>query len=291
MNKAAPPRATDEADLENLGEVARHIRVNVIRAVTNAKAGHIGGSLSAAEIFSVLYFREMSVRPEDPSWPERDRFVLSKGHCSVGLYSTLAMRGYFPLAELDTFDAMGSRLQGHPDETRLPGLDASSGSLGVGVSAAVGLALGAKLKGWHSRIYALLGDGECQEGEVWEAAFVGRRYALDNLVVIVDANRLGQYGPAAATPGTRMAPWVEGELEARWRACRWNVIEVDGHDVGSIVGAFRAARRATGIPTAVIAHTVKGKGVSFMEDQWSWHTRVPTDEEFRQAMIELGEKP
>lgn len=292
MSKAAPPSAIDEADsdLESLGEIARRIRVNVIRAVHNAKAGHIGGSFSSAEIFSVLYFHEMSVRPEDPFWPERDRFVLSKGHCSIGLYSTLALRGYFPLAELETFDSLGSRLQGHPDETRLPGLDASSGSLGVGVSAAIGLAIGAKLKGWPSRVYALLGDGECQEGEVWEAAFLARRYELDNLVVIVDANRLGQYGPAAPTPGNRLAPWVEGELEARWRACRWNVIEVDGHDIGQIAGAFGAARKATAVPTAIIAHTTKGKGVSFMEDRWGWHTKVPTDDEFRRAMIELGEK-
>jgi transketolase len=247
--------------------------------------------LSAAEILSVLYFRVMNIRPDDPSWLERDRFVLSKGHCSIALYTTLALRGYFSLDELETFDAFGTRLQGHPDVTKLPGLDASSGSLGVGVSAAVGLALGAKLKGLSSRVYALVGDGECQEGEVWEAALVARRYALDNLVVVVDANQLGQYGPAAPTQGDRMAPWEEGELEERWRACRWNLIEVDGHDVGQLLGAFRAAREAAGIPTALIAHTIKGKGVSFMEGRWAWHSRVPTDDELRLALNELGDRP
>ena len=278
-----------EARLVELREVARRIRVEVIRAVVHAKGGHVGGPLSAAEILSVLYFDELHLRPDDPAWPERDRFVLSKGHSSIALYATLALRGFFPLAELATFDAIDSRLQGHPDMTLLPGLDMSTGSLGVGISAAVGLALGAKRRGWPSRVYVLLGDSECQEGEVWEAATSAQRFELDNLVAIVDANGLGQYGAAGPAPDERLGPWRPGELEARWTACDWSVHTADGHDVASLVAAFDAVRGVTHLPSVVIAHTVKGKGVSFMEGRWLWHSRVPTAEEFAQAMTELGE--
>ncbi len=277
------------AERTHLSECARRIRVEVLRAIVRAQGGHLGGPLSAAEILAVLYFHEMRIRPEEPSWPERDRFVLSKGHSAIGLYATLALRGYFPVGELATFDAIDSRLQGHPDMTKLPGVDMSSGSLGVGLSAAVGMALGAKLRSSESRFYALLGDGECQEGEIWEAALTARRYALDNLLAIVDANRLGQYGPPAPDPAERLPPWEPGELEARWRACRWHVIEADGHDVLELAKAFEAARSVRRTPTVVIAHTVKGKGVSFMEGKWYWHTRIPSSDEMAQALAELGE--
>jgi transketolase len=285
-----PPLASPEGfPLAHIREMARRIRVESVRAVERAGGGHLGGPLSAAEILSVLYFNEMRVRPDEPTWPERDRFVLSKGHSSIALYAALALRGYFPLKELSTFDAIDSRLQGHPDMTKLPGVDMSTGSLGQGISAAVGLALGARRRQWDSRVYVLLGDGECQEGEVWEAAYVAQRYNLDNLVAIVDANGLGQFGAAAPSAGERMAPWRDGELAARWRACDWNVIEADGHDPVSLGAAFDQARRTREAPSLVMARTTKGKGVSFMENRWYWHSRVPTLEEFRDALAELGE--
>jgi transketolase len=269
--------------------MARRIRVESVRAVSNANGGHLGGPLSAAEILSVLYFHEMQIDPAYPSWPERDRFVLSKGHSSIALYAVLALRGYFPLAELATFDALNSRLQGHPDMTRLPGLDMSTGALGAGASAAVGLAMGAKRRGWSSRTYALLGDGECQEGQVWEAAYVAERYGLDNLLVIVDLNGLGQFGPAGSVPDQRLAPWRPGELAGRWAACGWHVIEAEGHEPASLVAAFHEGREIGRGPTCVLAHTIKGKGVSFMENRWYWHSRVPTEQDLREALRELGE--
>jgi transketolase len=229
----------------------------------------------------------MTVRPEEPSWPERDRLVLSKGHSSIALYATLALRGYFAIEELSTYDGINSRLQGHPDMTRLPGIDMSTGSLGVGISAAVGLALGVRLKGFSSRIYVVLGDGECQEGEVWEAAYVAERYGLDNLLAIVDANDLGQYGPAGSSPGERLSPWRPNELRGRWHACGWHVLSADGHDPQSLIDAFQQARAASDVPTVVIASTVKGKGVSFMENRWYWHSRVPSPEELEQSLTEL----
>ncbi len=257
--------------------------------MVQANGGHLGGPLSAAEILSVLYFHEMQIRPKEAQWPERDRFVLSKGHSSIALYAVLALRGYFPLDELKTFDAINSRLQGHPDMTKLPGVDMSTGSLGVGISAAVGMALGAKRLARESRVYVLVGDGECQEGQVWEAAYVAERYGLDNLLAIVDANGLGQYGPAAPTPGERLAPWHTGELARRWLSCGWHVVEADGHDPESLLSSFHKARNVVGRPSIVIANTTKGKGVSFMEGQWRWHSRVPTPEELKQALEELAE--
>jgi transketolase len=278
------------ADPQLLREMARRIRVQLIRAVAHAQGGHVGGPLSAAEILATLYFHEMRIRPDQPDWPERDRFVLSKGHCSIALYATLALAGYFPVEELASFDAIDSRLPGHPDMTGLPGIDMSTGSLGVGLSAAVGLALGARLHGHDGRVFALLGDGECHEGAIWEAAFIARRFELDNLVAIVDANGLAQFGPAADVPGERRGPWEPGELEDRWRACRWHVIAVDGHDVLALVAAFDEARATRGRPTVVIARTVKGKGVSFMENRWYWHSKVVTPDELALAMAELGER-
>jgi len=281
--------AADAAEIARLEEAARRIRVEIVRTVNQAKAGHIGGPLSAADLLAALYFRIMRIRPDEPGWPDRDRFILSKGHSSVGLYAAMALRGYFPVEELLTFDALGSRLQGHPDMTLLPGLDMSTGSLGMGISAGVGMALGARLQGRDCRIYVMLGDGECQEGEVWEAAFVGARYRLDHLVAIVDHNRLQQYGWPGDSPEHRLPPEDPGELVAKWSAFGWRVIEVDGHDMAAVVDVLEAAASSDGRPVAIIANTVKGHGVSFMEDRYYWHMRVLTPDEFGAAMAELGE--
>ncbi len=257
-----------EADLDHLREMARRIRVEVVRSVYHARAGHLGGPLSAADLLAVLYFHELRIRPDDPAWPDRDRFVLSKGHSSIALYAAMALRGYFPVDELLTFDAARSRLQGHPDMTRLPGLDMSTGSLGMGISAAMGMALGARLTGHDVRAFVMLGDGECQEGEVWEAAMAAPRYGLDNLVAIVDHNRLQQYGWPGNGPDGRIPPQAPGELAAKWHAFGWRVLEVDGHDIAAIVAVLAEARLGDGRPVAIVAHTVKGKGVSFMEGRW-----------------------
>jgi transketolase len=279
----------DAAEIARLEEIARRIRVEVIKAVYHARAGHLGGPLSAADMLAALYFHVMRIRPEEPGWPDRDRFILSKGHSSIGLYAAMAIRGYLPVEELATFDAARSRLQGHPDMTRLPGLDMSTGSLGMGISAGMGIALGARLTGRDVRSFVLLGDGECQEGEVWEAAMAAPRYRLDNLIAIVDANRLQQYGWPGDGPDGRLAPQREGELAAKWTAFGWRVLEVDGHDVGELVQVLGDATRGDGRPVVVIAHTVKGKGVSFMEGHYFWHTRAIKPEEFAGAMAELGE--
>jgi transketolase len=264
--------------------------VEVIRSVYVARAGHLGGPLSAADMLAALYFHVLRIRPDEPAWVDRDRFVLSKGHSSIGLYAAMALRGYFPVEELATFDAAHSRLQGHPDMTRLPGLDMSTGSLGMGISAAMGMALGARFTGRDVRAWVMLGDGECQEGEVWEAAMAASRHGLDNLVAIVDHNRLQQYGWPGDGPDGRIPPQVPGELVRKWEAFGWRVLEMDGHDMADIVGTLdRAVREADGRPTAVIAHTVKGKGVSFMEGRYFWHTRAIKPEELEQALAELGE--
>jgi transketolase len=279
----------DAAGLAELEEHARRIRVEVIKAVNHARAGHLGGPLSAADILAALYFRVLRIRPDEPRWPDRDRFVLSKGHSSIGLYAAMALRGYFPVEELSTFDAAHSRLQGHPDMTRLPGLDMSSGSLGMGISAAMGMALGARLTGHDIRAWVMLGDGECQEGEVWEAAMAAARYGLDNLIAIVDHNKLQQYGWPGDGPDGRLPPEVPGELVGKWTAFGWRVIEVDGHDMAAVVATLDEATRGDGRPVAIIAHTVKGKGVSYMEGHYYWHTRAIRPEEFAIAMADLGE--
>jgi len=210
VSAATAPAAADAAEIARLEEVARQIRLAIVRTVNHARAGHLGGPLSAADLLAALYFHVMRIRPDEPAWPDRDRFILSKGHSSVGLYAALALRGYFPVEELATFDAANSRLQGHPDMTRLPGLDMSSGSLGMGISAGVGMALGARLTGRDVRTYVMLGDGECQEGEVWEAAMTAARYGLDSLVAIVDHNKLQQYGWPGDGPDGRTPPQVPG---------------------------------------------------------------------------------
>ena len=281
--------AVDAAEIARLEEMARRIRVEVVKAVNIARAGHLGGPLSAADLLAALYFHVLRIRPDEPGWPERDRFILSKGHSSIGLYAAMALRGYFPVEELATFDADRSRLQGHPDMTRLPGLDMSSGSLGMGISAAMGMALGARLTGRDIRAYVMLGDGECQEGEVWEAAMSAARYGLDNLIAIVDHNRLQQYGWPGDGPDGRLPPQVPGELVAKWTAFRWRVLEVDGHDMVAILDGLAEAARGDGRPVVLIAHTVKGKGVSFMEGHYFWHTRAIKPEELAIAMADLGE--
>jgi len=283
--------SADADEIARLDEVARRIRVEVVKAVNVARAGHLGGPLSAADMLSALYFHVLRIRPAEPDWPDRDRFVLSKGHSSIGLYAAMALRGYFPVEELATFDGANSRLQGHPDMTRLPGLDMSTGSLGMGISAAMGMALGARLTGRDIRAYVMLGDGECQEGEVWEAAMSAARYGLDNLIAIVDHNRLQQYGWPGNGPDGRIPPQVPGELVAKWAAFGWRVIEADGHDMADILRALDGAAQGDGRPTVVIAYTIKGKGVSFMEGHYFWHTRAIKPEEFATAMAELGEPP
>ena len=285
----SPVAGVEAGEVARLQEIARQIRLEVIKAVYIARAGHLGGPLSAADMLAALYFNVMRIRPDEPSWPDRDRFILSKGHSSIGLYATMALRGYFPVAELATFDAAHSRLQGHPDMTRLPGLDMSSGSLGMGISAGMGMALGARLTGRASRTYVMLGDGECQEGEVWEAAMAAPRYGLDNLVAIIDHNKLQQYGWPGDGPDGRTPPEAPGELVAKWSAFGWRVLEADGHDVADILRVLALAADGDGRPVAIVAHTVKGKGVSYMEGHYYWHTRAIKPDEYAIAMADLGE--
>lgn len=260
---------------------ANEVRKGIVTAVHSAKAGHPGGSLSAADIFTYLYFEEMNIDPKNPKKPDRDRFVLSKGHTAPGLYSTLAQRGYFPVEDLKTLRHLGSYLQGHPDMKHIPGVDMSSGSLGQGISAAVGMALSAKLTNDDYRVYTLLGDGEIQEGQVWEAAMFAGFRRLDNLVVIVDNNGLQIDGPVDQV----CSPYPIGE---KFKASNFHVIDLkDGNDMDQIADAFKEARNTKGMPTAIIAHTVKGKGVSFMENQVGWHGKAPNDEEYAVAMEDL----
>jgi transketolase len=273
----------------DLAEYARQIRVQILKTVHVAGAGHIGGPLSAADMLSVLYFGVMNIDPKNPNDPDRDRFVLSKGHSSVALYATLALRGYFPVDELETFDSVDSRLQGHPDQTVTPGVDMSSGSLGLGFAGALGIALGARAAKRDFTTYVMLGDGECNEGVVWEGAHVAARYGLDNIIALVDHNKLQQFGWTGETLNERISPYLGNQLANRWRAFDWRVIEVDGHDIPGILKAIEEAKAVEGAPVAIVAHTVKGKGVSFMENQPGWHSKVPTVDEMAVAMRELGE--
>lgn len=260
---------------------ANEVRKGIVTAVHSAKAGHPGGSLSAADIFTYLYFEEMNIDPKNPKMPDRDRFVLSKGHTAPGLYSALAHRGYFPVGDLKTLRHLGSYLQGHPDMKHIPGVDMSSGSLGQGISAAVGMALSAKLSNDDYRVYTLLGDGEIQEGQVWEAAMFAGFRRLDNLVVIVDNNGLQIDGPVDQV----CSPYP---IDEKFKAFNFHVIDLkDGNDMDQIADAFKEARNTKGMPTAIIAHTVKGKGVSFMENQVGWHGKAPNDEEYAVAMEDL----
>jgi transketolase len=272
----------------DIADFARQARIHILTAVAHAKGGHVGGPFSAAEMLAALYFRVMNIRPEEPDWPDRDRFVLSKGHSSIALYTILAMRGYFPVEELLTFDSIDSRLQGHPDMTVTPGIDMSSGSLGLGFAGALGIALGARAMQQDFMTYVMLGDGECNEGIVWEGAHVANRYALDNLIAIVDHNKLQQFGWRGETTAERITPYTGSQLADRWKAFGWQVFEVDGHDVQAFLDSIEQAQSIAGSPVAVIAHTVKGKGVSYMENNYQWHSKVPTEEEFAIAMAELS---
>ena len=276
-------------DVAELEELARQARAHIIRSIAGAHGGHLGGPLSATDMLTALYHRTLRIRPEEPDWPDRDRFVLSKGHSSIALYTALAMRGYFPVDELATFDSIDSRLQGHPDMTVTPGVDMSSGSLGLGFSGAMGIALGAKALGKDFDTYVMLGDGECNEGSVWEGAHAAERYALDNLVAIVDHNKLQQFGWHGETVAERLPPYTGTQLVDRWSAFGWHVAEMDGHNMAEILTTLEAARDYDAGPVAVIAHTVKGKGISFMENDYTWHARVPNAEELALAMAELGE--
>lgn len=286
---AARPVDDADRDVARLELCALQARQEIVRAVSRAKAGHLGGPLSAVDLLVALYGGILRVRPEDPDWDERDRFVLSKGHASIGLYSVLALSGYFPVEELATFDAIGTRLQGHPDMTRLPGIDMSTGSLGVGISAAVGMAIGAKRRSLDSRVFVMLGDGECQEGQVWEAATSAVRFRLDNLFAIVDVNGLQQFGWVDPDTGGRTRPWPTDALAAIWAAFGWRTTIVDGHDMRSILdGVSGAIMAATdGRPAVILAETVKGRGVSFMEGRFDWHARVPSADETERALEEL----
>ena len=263
-----------------LQKMAVEVRKGIIEGVHSAKAGHPGGSLSAADIFTYLYFEEMNVDPKDPKNEERDRFVLSKGHTAPGLYSVLAHKGYFPVEDLLTLRHTGSYLQGHPDMKHIPGVDMSSGSLGQGLSCAVGMALAGKLKNKDYRVYALAGDGEIQEGQIWEAAMFAGARELDNLVVIVDNNNLQFDGEV----GEVCSPYP---IDKKFEAFNFHTINIDGNDFDEIRKALDEAKDTKGMPTAIIAHTVKGKGVSFMENQVGWHGKAPNDEEFAIAMEEL----
>ena len=264
-----------------LQKTANEVRKGIVTAVHSAKAGHPGGSLSAADLFTYLYFQEMNIDPKEPKKADRDRFVLSKGHTAPGLYSTLAQRGYFPVEDLKTLRHLGAYLQGHPDMKHIPGVDMSSGSLGQGISAAVGMALSAKMDGADYRVYTLLGDGEIQEGQVWEASMFAGFRKLDNLVVIVDNNGLQIDGSIEDV----CSPYP---IDKKFEAFNFHVINVaDGNDIDQLEAAFKEARETKGMPTAIIMKTVKGKGVSFMENSAGWHGKAPNDAEYEIAMADL----
>ncbi len=264
-----------------LKEKAKLVRQDIIRMLYHAGSGHPGGSLSCADIMTALYFSEMNIDPEKPDMAGRDRFVLSKGHAAPAQYAAMAERGYFPVEELNTLRKMGSRLQGHPSMHKLPGIEISTGSLGQGISAAVGMAIAGKLDESSARVYTILGDGEIQEGMVWEAAMAAAHYKLDNLCAVLDNNGL-------QIDGRNDDVMTVQPLDEKFRAFGWNVICIDGHDMEQILDAFAKAREFKGKPTIIIAKTVKGKGVSFMEDQAGWHGKAPNLEQAEQAMAELG---
>ena len=265
-----------------LMKMANEVRKGAIVGVYNAKSGHPGGSLSAAELFTYLVFEELNIDPKNPDKADRDRFVLSKGHTAPGYYAALANRGFFPVEDLSTLRKVGSYLQGHPDMKGIPGVDMSTGSLGQGISAAVGMAISAKIYNDDYRVYTLLGDGEIQEGQVWEAAMLAGHRKLDNLVVIVDNNGLQIDGNIADV----CSPYP---IDKKFEAFNFHVINIDGHDFEQIAAAFKEARDTKGQPTAIIAKTIKGKNVSFMENQASWHGVAPNDDQYAQAMQELEE--
>jgi transketolase len=275
----------DQERLVELREIAKEVRKLVLKQVYAGQGGHVGGPLSATDILTVLYFHTMRIDPKNPSWEERDRFVLSKGHSTNALYAALALRGFFPVDELNTFDHINSRLQAHPDMTKTPGIDMSSGSLGQGLSNAIGMAMAARFLGKDFHTYAMIGDGESQEGQIWEAAFIASRYKVDNLTVFLDNNKIQQYGWLYPTAPEKLPPI--DDPAGKFQSFGWNTLEIDGHDIPAIIDAIAQARAVKGKPTLIIANTIKGKGVSFMEGTYAWHTRVPTDEELEAALNEL----
>jgi transketolase len=272
---------TDRAALvDRLTDVARDLRITDIEMIAEAGSGHPGGTLSAAEMIAALFFHKLRLRPEEPHWPDRDRFVLSKGHCIPIVYAAMAKLGFFPEQELMTLRKLGSRLQGHPDRTRLPGIEASTGSLGQGLSVAVGMALAGKIDGASWRAYCMLGDGEIQAGQVWEAAMFAPRHGLDNLCAILDQNQVQQTGKVSER--LDIEPVV-----AKWRSFNWHVREIDGHDMAQVLEALDEAEVVRDRPTFIVSHTVKGKGVSWMELDPAWHGKAPKPEEAERAIREL----
>ena len=264
-----------------LRKTACKVRIGVLTATHGAKAGHPGGSLSAADVFTYLYFKELNIDPQNPKWEGRDRFVLSKGHTAPGLYAALAYRGFFPVDDLPTLRHIDSYLQGHPNMSTVPGVDMSTGSLGQGISCACGMALGLKKQGSTARVYTLLGDGEMQEGQVWEALMFAAHYRLDNMCVIIDHNGL-------QIDGTNEKVMGLGSIPDKLQAFGLNVFQIDGHDFQAMEKAFDAARQVKGKPSAIVLETTKGKGVSYMEGQVGWHGKAPNDEEYARGMAELS---
>ena len=267
---------------QELEQKARKVREDIIEEVYSAKSGHPGGSLAIADILTVLYFREMNIQTENPDWEERDRFVLSKGHCSPALYSCLANRGFFPVEDLKGFRNINSYLQGHPDKNKVPGVDMTTGSLGQGLSAANGMAIAGKVDKKEYRVYCVLGDGEIEEGQIWEAAMAASQYQLDNLCVIVDNNNL-------QIDGTIEEVMSSYPIDEKFRSFGFQVINIDGHDIEEIIKAFEVAKNVKGKPTCIIAKTTKGKGITFMENQAGWHGKAPNEEQFKQAIEEIGD--
>ena len=266
---------------EELKEIARKLRINIVKQVYLAKSGHPGGSLSIADILAVLYFKEMNVDSNNPKMEDRDRLVLSKGHCAPALYAALALKGFFDIKELDKFRKVGSILQGHPDMKKIPGVDMTTGSLGQGLSAANGMAIAGKLDNKNYRVYAILGDGEIEEGQIWEAAMTSSKYKLDNLCVFVDNNNLQIDG----TIDKVINPYP---IDKKFEDFGFNVININGHEIKEIEDALNSAKECKGKPTAIIAKTIKGKGVSFMENKVEWHGKAPNEEEYKLAIQELG---
>lgn len=268
-------------DYKEYEDIASQIRQHVIRAIYNAKSGHPGGSLSATDILTALFFKEMNIDPENPEKEDRDMFVLSKGHAAPGLYATMGVRGYYPVEEMYSLRKLGSKFQGHPSSYKLPCLEHSTGSLGQGFSAAVGMAIGARLKGLGQRVYTILGDGELQEGLVWEAAMCAAHYKLDNLCAFVDWNGL-------QIDGANDDVMTVKPVDEKFKAFGWNVLMIDGHNFAEIFEALEAARDFKGKPTMIVAKTHKGQGVSFMTDQAGWHGKAPNEEQAKTAIEELG---
>jgi transketolase len=281
-----------ETQFPELAALARRGRWLVLKTVARSGAGHVGGPLSAMDLLIALYFDVMRINPEQPKWPERDRFILSKGHAAIGQYTVMALRGYFPVEELSTFDKGDSRLQGHPDVTKLPGLETSTGSLGQGLAVGLGFALGARRRQQKFQTFVIIGDGELQEGMIWESLHVAPRYGLGNLTAILDANGLQQYGwlpNAEPHRCDRRDPWLGANLPDVFRGLGWRVVEIDGHDFAQIIPALKESVRLgeSSQPTMIVAHTIKGKGISFTEGKFVWHSKVATEAELETARAEL----